>query len=303
MNAFIIGNGFDIAHGMHTAYKYFYEYLKKRFPKMNCEYMYVPTQVTAPDGGDIVDESDATSLLCYLINNATGENWNDFEKALGDIDLLECFDDIEEEFDRDGERNYFREACNNEDRISDLRLIIPMIKTLFSDWVNTLSVSKTPIMEFKNMIDKDNDLFISFNYTPTLEILYGCKNVIHMHGKIGEEIIVGHNGDRDYSEEKVKILCCFNDLSQIYEGLRKDTESVIERHYKELTEISSCKHIYSYGFSYSDPDIPYIKTICELIKGNHVKWFLNDYDEDFRIEEFKSRIIENGFDGEFGLFH
>ena len=119
MNVFIIGNGFDIDHGMKTKYCCFNQYLIRRFPKLNREVLYVPTPITAPDGEMVVDETAAASLICYLIDSTIGEDWSDFEDALGRINLFECFDDLAEVYDRHGDRNLWHEAYNNEDRASD----------------------------------------------------------------------------------------------------------------------------------------------------------------------------------------
>ena len=304
MNAFIIGNGFDLAHKMPTSYNCFYNYLINRFPNINHSFMHVPTPMTAPDGGDVVDETDATSLLCHLINDVCGDDWSNFETALGEIDLLQCFGDLKEVYDKDGDRNLWHEAYNNEDRASDLCCVIPMIKDLFSDWIETIAAPKDKLKGFSDLIDPNTDLFITFNYTHTLEELYGCKNVIHMHGEVGNEIIIGHNGNLDYSEDNLSVpIGCFNSLQEIYEGLRKNTFNVIEKHYNELASISNCSQIYSFGFSYSSIDLPYIGMICQLIKNKDVKWLNNDYDGESRINDYKMKIINSGFKGEFLVYN
>lgn len=302
MNTFIIGNGFDIAHDMPTSYDCFHDYLIDKFPNMKSDYMYVPMPITAPDGDIIIDETDAASLLCHLINNVCGDNWSDFENALGKIDLLECFDDLYEVYDKDGDRNLWHEAYNNEDRASDLYCVIPMIKVLFSDWIETIKTPKKKLKRFSALINPDSDLFITFNYTHTLEKLYGCKNVIHMHGEVGKEIIVGHNGDYDYSEDNSLVpIGCFDSLQNIYEELRKNTDDVIRRHFNELAPISNCSKIYSFGFSYSSIDIPYIKTICQLITKKNVQWLHNVYDCK-KISSFEEIIKKNGFSGNFSTY-
>ena len=41
--------------------------------------------------------------------------------------------------------------------------------------------------------------------------LYGCKKVVHMHGEVGKEIIIGHNGTKDYTEENPSTpIGCYN---------------------------------------------------------------------------------------------
>mgnify|MGYP003501408859 CR=1 FL=1 len=67
-----------------------------------------------------------------------------------------------------------------------------------SKYYNLGSKKKSPIgymtRLFKLLINPKDDLFLNFNYTKTLENLYGCNNVCHIHGCID-------NG------EKLRICC------------------------------------------------------------------------------------------------
>lgn len=302
MNAFIIGNGFDLAHDLPTSYSDFHSYIFERFPNLNTHYMYVPATVIGHHGETVVSEEDTASLLCYLLNDVCGDDWKDFENALGKIDLFECFNDLERVYDRDGDRNLWHEAYNNEDRTTDLSCAIPMIKVFFSDWIKSIQPANKKIKGFSEIIDSENDLFITFNYTHTLEELYGCKKVVHMHGEVGKEIIIGHNGTKDYTEENPSTpIGCYNSLQGIYDGLRKNTDEVIRRHYDEIKSIADCEKIYSYGFSYSNVDIPYIKMICESIKSSNVSWLFNAYDCN-RIDYYKETVSKNGFCGKFSKY-
>lgn len=263
----------------------------------------MPSPVTMPDGDEAVDDTDAAALLCYLLNNACGDDWKDFEEGLGRINLLECFDDLCEIYDRDGDRNLWHEAYNNEDRTADLRLAIPKIFELFSDWIGDVEISHNSIKEFKKLIDPDHDLFITFNYTRTLEELYGCKNVIHMHGEVGKEIIIGHNGDIDYSEDNPDTpIGCFNHLQELYNVLRKDTDAVINKHAEELAVVADCSAIYSFGFSYSSVDKPYIERICSLIENKDVEWLFHSYSFEEETEHCKEVVKSCKFRGRFSRF-
>ena len=302
MNVFIIGNGFDLAHKMLTSYDDFHTYLNDKFPNMDSDFMFVPTPVTAPDGEEYVGEENAAALLCYLMDDASNDNWSDFEEALGRLDLLLCFEDLEEQYDKDGDRDFWREGYNNEARASDLSFVFRAIKDLFEEWIASVEPAEIKSFAFLNMIDPENDLFITFNYTDTLESIYGCNNVVHMHGKIGEDLIVGHNGSLDYSEKNTSLPNgCFNTLQEIYERMRKSTEEVLENHYDEIKPITNCSNIYSIGFSYSSVDLPYIKTICRLI-NNDIVWHLNDFGGPKIVNGFKAAIKQCGFTGEFSTF-
>ncbi len=303
MNAFIIGNGFDLAHSMPTSYNDFRSYLFKEYPDIDDSYLYIPVPEIDNHGNICIYEKDVASFLCYFMNDICGDDWSDFENALGSIDLLVCFEDLGEVYDRDGDRNLWYEAINNEDRTSDLKYLVPKIKEIFSRWIETIHIPIKRLDDFSRIIDPQKDLFISFNYSCVLEELYDCKNVIHMHGVAGGEIIVGHNGSLNFTESNWHVPNgCFDNLQHIYDVLRKNTEEVINRHIVELQDIANCSNIFSYGFSYSSVDIPYIKLICQLISGKNCQWIFNDYDSSERIDKYKSILRNYGFSGAFSTF-
>lgn len=302
MNCFIIGNGFDKAHNMKTGYADFHEYIINRFPNLASDIVNATNTTLLPDGDIFVNSCDVASILCILLESVSGDDWNGFEDSLGKINLIECFDDLENIYDRDGERNLWHEAYNNEDRASDLSLLIPKIKELFSEWIESVEPAESKLKDFSKLIDPEDDLFITFNYTHTLEDLYGCKNVIHMHGESGQEIIVGHNGTQNFTEENPLVPTgCYDTLQHIYDELRKNVADVINRHNDELKVVSNCENIYSYGFSYSSVDLPYIDVICGFIKNKSVKWY-NNYHDIKDIPSYEEKIRKSGFKGAFGTY-
>lgn len=59
------------------------------------------------------------------------------------------------------------------------------IKKLFAEWVDTIDLANVRIDENFSKLIKDNDLFLSMNYTYTLEQVYGIseKMIVHLHGE------------------------------------------------------------------------------------------------------------------------
>ena len=60
--------------------------------------------------------------------------------------------------------------------------------------------------------------------------------------------------------------------------------------------------IYSYGFSFSNVDLPYIKEVCNQLDTINITWFLYDYDEKEVRDRYRKIIRECGFKGEFEVF-
>ncbi len=157
-------------------------------------------------------------------------------------------------------------------------------------------------MNFKNLIDSNNDLFLTFNYTETLEKIYKAKNVYHIHGKQGGNLVFGHGNDTDYCDEYMsKNIGSEVYLSELDRYLKKDTETVIRENKSLFKSFDVVDEIYSYGFSFSDVDMVYIEEICNVISTEDIVWYIHDYDK-CKFEIFKEKIRKCGFNGRFEMF-
>lgn len=91
---FIIGNGFDRAHGLRTSYEDFHQYLKITYPDANEEDEQLPEVFQTPDGGIGCDDIEAVGFIMRLITQAepNSEQWSALEESLGRLDFCEEFD-------------------------------------------------------------------------------------------------------------------------------------------------------------------------------------------------------------------
>ena len=71
----------------------------------------------------------------------------------------------------------------------------------------------------------------------------------------------------------------------------------IEKHHTFFDKLDNINKIVSYGFSFSDIDLPYIEKICSTINTEKIVWYLNDFNHE--ANEHKLKIIESGFKGQF----
>ncbi|WP_407936733.1 hypothetical protein [Leptotrichia wadei] len=60
--------------------------------------------------------------------------------------------------------------------------------------------------------------------------------------------------------------------------------------------------IYSYGFSYGEVDLIYIKEICKRMDTSDTIWYLNDFDNE-KIKEYKKIIKGCGSRGKITTFY
>ena len=298
---FIIGNGFDIAHGLPTRYSDFQDYLMENYPEASDEYLSVPESIIMPDGSEKYNDDEVVGFLLKIITEAeaTGEKWSDLENTLGLLDFDECFDD----WDYEEDENEGHEVYRNEQISGDISGSVRMIKEYFKDWIETIDLSNAEINQnFYNLIDHNNDLFLTFNYTETLEYIYGAKNVYHIHGRQGGDLVLGHGNHMDYYDEHMtRNIGSENYLSELQATLKKDTEVVINKNKSLFKILSEVEQIYSYGFSFSDVDMVYIKEICNASQTNNITWYIHDYDSE-KFDSFREKIINYGFKGKFNMF-
>lgn len=139
-------------------------------------------------------------------------------------------------------------------------------------------------LTLKKFCFKESDNFITFNYTKTLERIYGISSerVLHFHGifNSNQDIDIGfkENNCHKYEVDTEGYIYEENAKSQFNSALRqliKDTKSILEREKRKiLTLLNAVNEIQLIGFSYSEIDFDYIKFIRDNISSD-VNWIFN----------------------------
>lgn len=319
---FIVGNGFDRAHHLKTGYSDFKKYMSDTIcdneclnkSKKNLKINRIPNP-TIPDiyikNHFIADYEQQRIIAYWLIDNASKRKldmqWNKFENYLGKLN-------VERVIKKWGKNDCFNLMC--------LKDTVINIRGFFFEWINTIDLKDVNKVELYNsLINPEEDIALSFNYTETLELIYKMKssNVCHIHGKreidpllqkeksmcpIGENncsLIVGFASKYLKNRNWIK-------RNMILMPLYKDTTMPIYLNKNFFDKISNgdFTRIYSLGFSFSDADMPYIKEICNVLKNGNcdkrMTWYISPYGNRYKrlIEKiyFKRHIRKSGFRGE-----
>ena len=331
-NLFIIGNGFDIAHGLPTKYADFKKYLSDRIKinqgiKDNDEDYIKITEIPSLTEQKIWCKKGVCAeywkeerLIYWLIDEVSNKKfdmkWSDFETYLSELNIHSILEKWGYTIDN---------AMKIQETICD-------ISGFFFRWINTIDLSKVQKKSnLEKIIRGDTDFVLSFNYTETLERIYGvCKhNICHIHGtretnyeeqkrkdmvSIGKDycnLIIGYEEkllnlkehNLLYSDENIR-----NAILIAKTGLIKDVDQNIfnEKAFFENIEKADIQNIYSVGLSYSNVDMPYIREICDRIrKSKKIKecmWYFEEYDSTERRNEFKRKITEAGYNGSYAEF-
>ena len=244
---FIIGNGFDLAHGLKTSYLNFRDYLRNN-------YYYFYNQIKEYN----LFEGD--------------ELWSNFENNLSKIDIstltsyanLQCSDD----FDYDS-----MEGDNIDFAVENELNYIDSLSEKIAEWLsNTINLNLCN--KIINKVYFEESFWFTFNYTHTIEDLYNVNSnsVFHVHGDIEDffgTLLIGHGNDDDINalEEECQTLFSGREYSakkaivKYLQKSRKPVEQLIENNTAYFEDYRNASEIYILGFSFGDVDMPYVEKI------------------------------------------
>ena len=248
---YIIGNGFDLWHGLPTKYSCFYEFAK-----------------------------EALNELANYLDKNEEDLWADFENSLGKFDWKSIYDTYDY---TDITADNFKpsEAFGLEDELHEQTdCLVETIKELFCSWICGIDISvATKKLEF----DID-DRFINFNYTSTLQMVYGVKDehIFHIHGKSEayDDLIFGHletmeeapEFDRNGDGNRTIFTDAKNAAKYPFYAFQKPVNEIIKRNCDFFNNLRGIKNIIVIGHSLNKIDLPYFKKIVKNTEG--AKWLV-----------------------------
>lgn len=274
---FIIGNGFDINLGLNTRYRDFYCFLKNKYPDFLNE------------TGEILWAKKETDPL-----------WSYFERELSNINFLP-FTINDNEFSS----NISIEGLYNM-KLNGIFTWKYSLSKYFREWI--ACSYKNP--QKKNYGFNENDYFINFNYTPTLEDCFLIKrdHILYIHGKSNEPsegLIFGHGTDHDmmalYQELNLSkdgfIECTASQLNDLIaidtllNQLRKPVEKIKMNLENWLHTIPKITAVVVLGHSLGEVDLPYFELVHDF-STDSATWNFSYYSESDKdnINE-KTRIL------------
>ncbi len=143
----------------------------------------------------------------------------------------------------------------------------------FCNWVGKIEVPKeSQYKKFKNL--NNEAIFLTFNYTSTLEQLYSIKksNIKHIHGSIddGSEIILGHSWERTKTtnpaprgDQDTRVSGGYNILDDMFDSNFKNCSEIINEESVFFGSLNSVTQIVVIGHSLSDVDSKYFEEIVK----------------------------------------
>lgn len=300
---YLIGNGFDIHHGLPSKYSDFWGWLSSERPELE-------------------------SMMSEYYD-CSGEWWKTFEESLGHPKLSEYIaltalcnqpnlasDNFHDSEWYNGQYQAEREVGSFVDELQDA----------FTDWVRSeLSYCS---LGNKLKIKKSRSYFINFNYTDTLEKVYSISknNIWHPHGSLDDgEVVFGHGRlyhdilseytpdfdipeitegmtDGEYNELLNFVNPDQNDdiISQMVREaavseiskLEKPVARIIDVNLRKFKNLHGVRRIHIYGLSLSDVDLKYFDTVRQYSSSFYTKWEFSYYspDDEARVDDVISKL-------------
>lgn len=283
---YLVGNGFDIQHGIRTPYSEFRSFLETHHESFltDFEAMYniQPLDDTEPWYTEAAQERWKKSVLKDL--------WQTFEEEMGNPDVEGMHDmasSLAEQMPEEGIKYtldlHWKEQYGFS---SDLQKYV-------LEWLGSIDTSGVcPIK--KSFIGNCSDIFINFNYTDVLERVYGVKTVLHLHGGVPScsaiPPIMGHGNKFIIDYYKRRAQCASEEfveweesicsaIAKFCSSLYKDTDAIISRNESFFSSLKDIEQVVSIGLSFGNVDTPYLLRIAEEIKPTS-KWIIYYYSED-----------------------
>ncbi|NTI24864.1 hypothetical protein G6M87_24100 [Rhizobium rhizogenes] len=263
---FIIGNGFDLHHQIESRYSDFASYLER------------------------VDRHTFRIAEEYVVPDK--DLWSILEERLAEVDVDQIEDYAEnflasygaEDWSESGHHDYEYEIGQICDAISTT------LRKHFADWVRQLEIP-AHAAALVRCVDP-NATFLNFNYTPTLQRLYGVPNdhVLHIHGSAMDttsEIVLGHAWDRQAPELRsrftdedtdVRVAGGFQLIDDLLAATYKPTKEILERNKAFFDDLRRVTEVFILGHSLADVDEPYFTAVLDHVdpKANWSVSYYND---------------------------
>ncbi|TFH91766.1 bacteriophage abortive infection AbiH family protein [Vibrio ouci] len=304
MKLYVIGNGFDVHHGLDTRYTSFGLYLKNN---------YWETYELLLDYYGFADLNPDISVTM------SDPLWSEFETSMSLLDK-----DSVLEANMDAMPNYSSDDFRDRDRYTlqiEMERILGLLTTeLYKAFKEFILAVQFPQFDTSQALSIDRDaVYLTFNYTDTLAQYYDVpdENVLFIHEKADEhvdELILGHGVDPENFKEKpveppVGLSEEDSDLWMEYQSdqydysyeLGKDaineyfsatfkgTEQIIKYNQEFFANLGNVDQVFVLGHSLAEVDLPYFQKLAESVKPN-AKWVATYYAPDDQQKHYDTLV-------------
>lgn len=243
-NLIIVGNGFDLAHGLRTQYQDFLQDLNKKIMESPNQYKDIIFTEIVKGKGKLKTKQIANNwytyfknrLLDIFIKQSKGELWSDLEYTY--FSILQDYDN----------RDFFKNKFNREfiyKSAKELNTEFELIKKYLQEYLikEQGNFSKINGIEyFFSKLNNPETVVLNFNYTNTVKQYLKTFNhidLIHIHGELKSDdnpIIFGYAA---YDEE-IKQLLMKNE-NELLQNIKRYNYKWTDNEFRLKTAMDSSK--------------------------------------------------------------
>lgn len=260
---YIIGNGFDLHHGLPTSLSDFKNFLSARNPDLHTK----------------VEE-----YLCDLSGN-----WANLEEALAYFNVDQLIDHASD-FLISYAADDWSDAYHHDYQYEVNEVVSAIsckLKEEFYCWVQQIRINSIS-PGLKLSIEADS-CFLNFNYTPTLQKLYSVEQsrVFHIHGTVDDDIVLGHGWEakqrpklgegQDPEAIDTRVMEGNELINRYFEDTFKPTGDIIKRSKHFFSDLANVSDVYVWGHSLSEVDLPYFLEVFDATKVKCPVWHVSHY--------------------------
>lgn len=306
-NLYVLGNGFDLHHGLNTSYQSFAEYLYE-----NEDELYE----------DLIRYFKLVDLVKDKPSDEEWDKWSYFEETLARLNYFDLLDEYSDLIVNISDPNY---TIGDEDYYAyqieeKVNMLTKNLINEFNNFILSLDY-RTISSALLIRLEKDNH-FLSFNYTETLQKSYNIPEdrITYIHNKASPNncnLILGHGINPIDFNEKEELHPKFQnrEMFEIWaeeEGNKynrsrdlamqkakeyftisfKNTSKIIDDRKDFFSMIKGIEQIFVLGHSIAEVDIEYFKALKKNISDDviwHVSFFNNGEDT-----TLKQKLVQIG---------
>lgn len=288
---YVIGNGFDIHHGVWSRYSDFANFLK-----INNYSLY-----------------DKFTTICHV-----DFLWSEFERALAYVnrDYFLGIGEVMMPYDWAEDKSYSELFLPADYVRGEAECFWKEVQKWFRKW--TRQIRWFDKYNSKKIRIDDYARFITFNYTPFLETVYGipAENILYMHGKAINKHnlpIIGHDGSdtfelwsksnpkgyKRYYTSARSVLpeeeMMTEAVEEYFDLSRKPVADILKKNESFINDLYDIRTIIILGHSLGDVDMPYFKAIHAANDNpTQIKWYMSyygDLEKDVLEKKLRSNVV------------
>lgn len=244
---YVIGNGFDLYHGIASRYSDFGLFVKHHNPEVarmaekylgldDDSWFELEQRLAAFDADGLVDEASAF-LLPYGSDEWSDASHHDYSFEIEQV----------------------------------VAALSKNLQTEFGEWVRQLHIPAADSIGSKLLPIDQNQIFLNFNYTPSLQRIYGVRDsrIMYIHGSSTEpndRLILGHGWQRkpedsflygrDLEEVDTRELQGNQILDQYFDATFKPTARIIKENLPFFETLQNVDEVWVMGHSLESVDLP-----------------------------------------------